>query len=482
MLLGFLTFSAVASCKRWSRCRFHVLWLLALTCNPPPSLMTVLTSDPFHETCALLPPFRSSCNIRWPDLKNLRLTSPSLSPRAMTLLPSGKIYSDWTWCERELHSDVLLLPLDRSVKIYSSEHQVPFSPVRKPLLEDIPTSIFSLQTSFRYTPPGICSLMPSLLDFDDQRIYVGSVNTLWIRHGNVGFRRFCLNSTLSCSSNLVKFLSHDTIIKAVCSSLSNLTQPCLPVSAICAQQLLHPIDPSVSCSSWSRTIMELEMKRPATELCNLGLELLHYLFGAITGINPQSSSRSPYTPSALTSEKIVARLFQKWSFSKLEDCSPLVFSLLKRLIKFPHAKDHERSFPHVLLLLGENLTIKTPLHERYSSLGSKANEYCCFPYRLLSCVMVRLGPKDTTRLIPMRPEVLEHSTSRHTVTIFKSERFKERSNFFIWLLAGGTFETNLDILSNLFKFVSLSLHCFAFDFPKKTAHHLFDVAFIHVIS
>ncbi|KAF3573145.1 hypothetical protein F2Q69_00060311 [Brassica cretica] len=143
MLLCFLTSSAVASCKRWSRCRFHVLWLLALTCNPPPSLMTALTSDLFHETCALLPPFRPSCNIRWPDLKNLRRASPSLSPWAMTLLPSGKIYSDWTWCERELHSDVLLLPLDRSVKIYSSEHQVPFSPVRNPLLEDIRTSIFS---------------------------------------------------------------------------------------------------------------------------------------------------------------------------------------------------------------------------------------------------------------------------------------------------------------------------------------------------
>ncbi|KAF3518099.1 hypothetical protein DY000_02058910 [Brassica cretica] len=292
-----------------------------------------IISDLFHETCALLPPFRSSCNIRWPDLKNLRRASPSLSPWVMTLLPSGKIYYDWTWCERELHSDVLLLPLDRSVKIYSSEHQVPFRPVRNRLLEDIRTSIFSPQTSFRHTPPGICSFMPSLLDFDDQRVYLGSVNTLWIRHGNVGIRSFCLNSTLSCSSNLVKFLSQDAIIKAVCSSLSNLTQPYFPVSAICAQQPSHPIDPSVSCSS------------------------------------------CPHKPSAPTSEKAVARLFQTWSFSKLEDCSPLVFSLLKRLIKFPHAKDHERSFPHVLLLLGENLTIKTPFHERYSSLGSKANHY-----------------------------------------------------------------------------------------------------------
>ncbi|WZZ70945.1 hypothetical protein YC2023_082315 [Brassica napus] len=70
--------------------------------------------------------------------------------------------------------------------------------------------------------------------------------------------------------------------------------------------------------------------------------------------------------------------------------------------------------------------------------------------------MVRLGPEDTTRLIPMRPEVLEHSTSRHTVIIFKSERFKGRSNFFIWLLADGTFETNLDSYQTCLNIMSSS--------------------------
>lgn len=96
--------------------------------------------------------------------------------------------------------------------------------------------------------------------------------------------------------------------------------------------------------------------------------------------------------------------------------------------------------------------------------------------------MVRLGPEDTTRLIPVRPEVLEHSTSRYKVTILKSERFEGRSKFFMWLLAGGTFEINLDILLNLSKFVYLSLLCFALVFPKKIAHHCFDVAFIFIIG
>ncbi|KAH0882715.1 hypothetical protein HID58_058811 [Brassica napus] len=70
--------------------------------------------------------------------------------------------------------------------------------------------------------------------------------------------------------------------------------------------------------------------------------------------------------------------------------------------------------------------------------------------------------RDTTRLISMNFEVLEHSKSRYTVTTFKSERFKGRRNFLMWLLADGTFEIDFNVLSNL----------------SKIAHHLLDVAFI----
>lgn len=50
----------------------------------------------------------------------------------------------------------------------------------------------------------------------------------------------------------------------------------------------------------------------------------------------------------------------------------------------------------------------------------------------------------------MRPEVLELSTSRYTVTISESENFNWRSRYSMSLLASGTFEIISDFLSNLF--------------------------------
>ncbi|KAJ0249890.1 hypothetical protein HA466_0141330 [Hirschfeldia incana] len=153
MLLGFSTSFAVASCKRGCWCRFQALWLLVLICSPPPSVMTALTPTLSHESSALPPLLHYSRNLLWPEVKKLRRAPPSLFLWTMNLLPLGKNYFDWTWCERELHTEVFLLPLDGSVKIYSSEHQGAFSPVRNPLLEDIRISLFSPQTSVNYTPP-----------------------------------------------------------------------------------------------------------------------------------------------------------------------------------------------------------------------------------------------------------------------------------------------------------------------------------------
>ncbi|KAJ4866522.1 Uncharacterized protein Rs2_51953 [Raphanus sativus] len=61
-------------------------------------------------------------------------------------------------------------------------------------------------------------------------------------------------------------------------------------------------------------------------------------------------------------------------------------------------------------LVGEKIPIKTPLLERYSSLGFKTNEHCRFPYRLIPCVMACLELEGTKNLIPMRIEVMERST------------------------------------------------------------------------
>lgn len=163
----------------------------------------------------------------------------------------------------------------------------------------------------------------------------------------------------------------------------------------------------------------------------------------------------------------------------LEDCSPVAF--IKMVNQTSSRRGHERSFTSFLLFVEVNLSTKTPLHERYLSLGFKAKEYYHFLNHLLSCVMVRLGPEDTTRLIPMKLEVLELSTSRYTVTISESEKFEERSTYSMSLLACGIFEINFDFLSNLSKFVSLSFYCFALEFLKMIAHHMFDVALIHVM-
>ena len=167
----------------------------------------------------------------------------------------------------------------------------------------------------------------------------------------------------------------------------------------------------------------------------------------------------------------------------LEDCSPL--ALIEKSNQTSSCRGHERSFHSFILFVEVNLSIKTPLHKRYFSLGFKAKEYYSFPSRLISCVMIRLGPEDTTRIIQMRLEVLELSMSRFRVTISESEHFEGRCIYSMSVLACGTFEINFDFLSNLIKFVSLSLfyaelciwdlaHCFA--------HHvMYDVASTLVI-
>lgn len=101
-------------------------------------------------------------------------------------------------------------------------------------------------------------------------------------------------------------------------------------------------------------------------------------------------------------------------------------------------------------------------------------KYFRFLNCLLSCVMVRLGPEDSTRLIPVRLEVVERSTSQYTVTIIKSENFEGRR-----LFACGSFD-KLGHSIKLPKFVSLSLFALLLIFSKGPHIALFDVAFVHV--
>ncbi|KAL0750481.1 hypothetical protein Bca101_032484 [Brassica carinata] len=281
VLLGFMSSSAVALSVRCCSCRLSILWVLLLICSLPLSLMTALTSD--------LAQIRSSHKLHWPDLKILRRAPPSSSSWAMTFLPLGMIYSNWIWCERELHTVALHLPLDRSVKLYDSEHHFLFNPVRSPPLEDTLTSLCSPQTMFTYALPGICSLMSSLLDFDDQRVCLGSMTTLWIRRGNVGVRSFCLNPTPGYSANLAKLIFQEFVIRANRSSLLDLTLWCLPVTAVCALKPSYLVDSAFLCSSWSRTNMYSKLEGPSMEPCKLGLELQSYLYVYVPGQEPEGT-------------------------------------------------------------------------------------------------------------------------------------------------------------------------------------------------
>ncbi|CAF1889571.1 unnamed protein product [Brassica napus] len=314
------------------------------------------------------------------------------------------------------------------------------------------------------------------------RVCLGSMTTLWIRRGNVGVRCFCLNPTPGYSANLAKLIFQEFVIRANRSSLLDLTHWCLPVTAVCAQKPSYLVDSSFLCSSWSRTNMY------SMEPCKLGLELHSYLSGAVVGVNPQSLSQSHHQSLPPTRANVFTRLILKWSLPKLEDCSPLGFCLHKSLTKFPHVQGHERSFPHVLLLVEENFTIKTPLHERYFSLGLKTLEYYRFLNRLVSCVMVRMGSENTTGLMSMRTKVLERPKSQYTVTILKLEELEERY-IFLWILLACTFEITSNALSTFLKFVYLSLCCFvlccfvwfALQISRRFAHHMSDVALTFVI-
>lgn len=78
---------------------------------------------------------------------------------------------------------------------------------------------------------------------------------------------------------------------------------------------------------------------------------------------------------------------------------------------------------------------------------------------LLFYGMVHLGPVDTTTSITMIVEVLKHvSKSRATVTILKFGRLEGRYNFFMIVLACGTFVNLFNIVSSFVKLVSLSIY------------------------
>ena len=140
----------------------------------------------------------------------------------------------------------------------------------------------------------------------------------------------------------------------------------------------------------------------------------------------------------------------------------------------------ETTFHHPSLRRSDNFH-QIPLREKDSFFGYVVNDHCRFPYRLLPYVMVRLGPEGTTILNSMSIEVMEHSTSRYTVTI-PIEELEGRCNLSWSLLVCGTFELSFDLLSGLSKLVSLSFYCLVLNVSSRIVHLLSDVDFIFLVG
>ncbi|KAF2572668.1 hypothetical protein F2Q70_00002291 [Brassica cretica] len=116
-----------------------------------------------------------------------------------------------------LHSiDIASLP--RSTSFDGSELFAPSSPANKLMFEG------SMYLHF----PATALYLLSWADSVDQRLNYGFGKNLWFRHGNVGYRSLCLTlATASSSSDPVKLIYLNAVVKVARPSLSGLKHPSL---------------------------------------------------------------------------------------------------------------------------------------------------------------------------------------------------------------------------------------------------------------
>ncbi|KAG2276561.1 hypothetical protein Bca52824_059116 [Brassica carinata] len=143
-----------------------------------------------------------------------------------------------------LHSiDIASLP--RSTSFDGSELFAPSSPANKLMFEgsmcstltfimislqfeDPQVHSFSLPLLCRPAFSSYCSYLLSWADSVDQRLNYGFGKNLWFRHGNVGYRSLCLTlATASSSSDPVKLIYLNAVVKVARPSLSGLKHPSL---------------------------------------------------------------------------------------------------------------------------------------------------------------------------------------------------------------------------------------------------------------
>ncbi|KAF2586603.1 hypothetical protein F2Q70_00034496 [Brassica cretica] len=272
----------------------------------------------------------------------------------------------------------------------------------------------------------------SFSDFIDQRLDFGSGKSLWLQHGNVGSESICMDSLPTLLESIEKLILMSVDVKVKRSVLPNLYHSCLHTIVLGAHHtcfmsscftLSMSVRPACVCG-----IQHLAWRHKLKHPRVIDSEVHMFLLGAIFGIVPNVSSVTHHQrPTPTTASTTSILLLLCWNLSKLEDCSPLAFSTLRKASQTSSCKGHERSFSTFLRFAGVTTSIKVFLHEKDPCLGCIANDHCRFPYRLIPCVMVCLGPEGTTILTPVRIEVVERSTSRYTVTI-SVEEFKGRCN------------------------------------------------------
>ncbi|RID64599.1 hypothetical protein BRARA_E03524 [Brassica rapa] len=172
---------------------------------------------------------------------------------------------------------------------------------------------------------------------------------------------------------------------------------------------------------------------------------------------------------------------------KLVSNSPVTLTILVKFIQTSSRQGRERSLS-TSSFSKERIVPSKSLFTRGDPLPVfKTGKSYQFPNRLLSYVMVHLGPVDTTTLSPMRVEVLDGVATSYAIVTNRVllEDLEVRFESSLDLIVGGNFYIFHNALSNFFKFVSLSLYSLELNvgvlFDQFAHRGLYDVVFILVM-
>ncbi|KAL0644308.1 hypothetical protein Bca4012_042598 [Brassica carinata] len=397
--LGFFSSTFVHGCANRRQCHIQANWLLFLTCSPSLFVTAAILPDLTFVCCADTA-ISSPTNVQ---LSDLWLSSSSW---ALTSLPTGKILR----CGEQ--GFPISASRDSSVKsmgLGGSELYSSISTVNLLLSEVLKIHLLLLTVPFTtITKPGVCFYFHSRTDSGDKRLNSGFINALWFRYSNIGVESLLATGS-AFQRNLVKLLRCFTGVKVARSYSFALHRQC-----------------------WNEVPYHLAL----IQISPLR-QLLHIL------ISRQGSVSFP-----------------NLSLSKFQTNSPLNLSFVDKFIETSSRQGRERSFftssfskeiivpPKSLFIRGDHLPV------------IKIGQSYQFPNRLPSCVKVHLGPVDATILIQLRVEVLDSvATSLVCVTnrlLFEDLEVRFES-LLVWILSGN-FNILHNILSNFFKFVSLSLY------------------------